>query len=135
MMDTGLWVQRDAAQIVRDAIRKHCDDPTMVRSDVPDKWTRKNKPVVVVTSDGTPEPMQSYTTEMVRVTVYARDIVQARKIMTSVDAFLMTPWYQVQALTTIDAATGLMVIKDSKSGGAGLASAVYNVRTSKISKR
>ena len=49
---TGLWAQQDAAQMVRDLLRKNADDPKMIVAHMPDRWHRGKPAVIVVESDG-----------------------------------------------------------------------------------
>lgn len=126
----GLWIQQDAAQIVRSALRKKTDSPAMFRDSLPDKWTSEKSPVVTVVSDGTPRARQSWTTETVRITVHAKDKPSARRIMAIIDGMLQTPLF-IGVMGKISPSTGIITLNDSRVGG-GTSSATYSVSTSKF---
>ncbi|PRQ10632.1 hypothetical protein C1Y63_10585 [Corynebacterium sp. 13CS0277] len=119
-----LWAQQDAAQRVRNLLRKAFKEKERVRADLPPGWTPAKGPYMTVVSDGTPHTEPGYTREVVRVTVHAHDAPTARKLLVAADAALLSP-LQVR-LYRIKAGAGLIVIKDSRVGG-WVASATYTV--------
>ena len=129
-MTQPLWTQRDAAQIIRDGLRSHSDKPNLILSQVPQGWTPDDDPVVTVISDGTPVSTRGWNKEVIRVTVHARDIPTSRKLMSAIDALLLTPM-AFSTLVQTSPSTGIIAINDSKIGG-GLSSATYNISTSKL---
>lgn len=134
-MSKELWVSEDLTQIVRDKLRFifKDEDKTIFVSDVPDKWTSSKPPVVTIQSDGQSRNEPSWTREVVRITVHAKDVPTARKIMGHVDAALLTP-LSLGVLVQIRAGGGIFALKDSKLGG-GMASATYNVVAAKVATR
>lgn len=123
------WVAQDAAQLVRDMLRKLVEDRKRIQFEVPDKWTPAAGPVVTVVSDGTPVSSRGWTREIVRVTVHGSTAVQVRKIMAAIDAALITPTRGSWGFA-ISPGTGIIVTKDSRLGG-WVSSATYNVATSR----
>ena len=126
-----MWVQADAPQMVRDRLRRvlGAKNASLVRTEMPPKWTPKNGPVVTVIPNGTPVAAGSWSEEQVLITVHARDGVQARKLMAALDAVMLSPAHF--AGLAVAAGGGLIVGKDSKLGG-WVASATYMVRTPRI---
>lgn len=122
---TGLWAQQDAAQMVRDLLRKNADDPKMIVAHMPDRWHRGKPAVIVVESDGVSRTSRGFTKEIVRIRVQAKDGPAARKLITLVDAFLTTPSPQ-RFNIAIRPATGIIAGPDSRIGG-WYASATYTV--------
>lgn len=128
-MPDGLWVQKDAPQLVRDSLRRSGIPPEIVRADLPDGWTKRKQLAVTVVGGGTPDARRGVTRENVEVRVRGADRNQVRKLLSQIDAYLSTPMaagWQMQ----ISPASGLAVVPDSKLGGhVGLA--VYQVTTSR----
>lgn len=125
------WVQPDNAQRVRDWLRKRVDGDGRIRSQVPEKWTPRDGPVVTVVSDGTPISERGYVTEIVRVTVHGVDAPSTRRLMADIDSVLLTPLARLGAGFSITPATGLIVVKDSKLGG-WVSSVTYRVTTNRV---
>lgn len=128
-----MWQQVDAPQMVRDVLRRHVPDPETVSATVPDKWTPSKGPHITVVSDGTPVSTRSWTREQVRVTVRAHDGHTARKIMTQIDALLLTP-LAAGLMASIQAGAGIIAGPDSKLGG-WVSSATYSVASHKMKGR
>lgn len=128
-MVDGLWVQKDAPQLVRDSLRRGGLPRELVRADLPDGWSKRKPMIVTVVAGGTPDARRGVTGENVEVRVRGADRNQVRKLLSSIDAYLSTPmkrgWhFQVQP------ASGLAVVPDSKLGGfVGLT--VYQITTSR----
>lgn len=130
----GIWISRDNAAYVMKRLRKIFNENDNIRASLPDGWSPRDKnkinsPMVIVTSDGTPVTNQGFTTEVVRISVYAVDIRTARQVMTRIDAVMMTPM-KMGYLTRIEPSVGVMAIKDRS--GWGLSSAAYNVTSSRV---
>lgn len=123
------WVQKDAPQLVRDRLRRVVDDPDRVRAQEM-RWTPDDPPYVTVQSDGTPVSSRGWTSELVRITVYAADRVQARRLMAFLDGYIAGPRAAGIGLS-IRAATGLILTNDSRHGGGFIASATYQVATNR----
>ena len=124
-----MWLQRDAPQMVRDALRRAGLPHETVRAELPDNWSKRKNLVVTVNGGGTPDSRRGVTGENVEVRVRAPDMHSARRMMNQIDAFLQNP-AQAGWFWQVTPATGLIVLNDSKIGGA-LASAVYTVTTSR----
>lgn len=122
---TDVWVQQDAPQMIRDKLRSFVDKPDFVRSNLPEKWTPRDGPRCVVKGNGTTVSGRAHTAESVLVTVFAEDSVRARNIMSKIDAYFRTPLSFMWGLS-IRPSTGLVVVRDSKLGGAWMASVTYH---------
>lgn len=132
-MKFELWLQQDAPQLLRDRLRDFLQDPRgeLVRAALPDKWSPRDGPMVVVTESG-PQPSETGTDqELVNVTVRARDLPTARKTLTTIDGFLTTPGLQFLGFS-ISRTRGTRPIfgPDSLVGGY-FASRVYSVGTTR----
>lgn len=127
----AVWLQQDAALKVRGRIRRAVEDPARVTTSLPKGWTIRQGPWVTVVSDGTPISGKGNTLETVRVTVHAKDLPTARRIMTSIDGLLLSP---INVLGMgIRAGAGIIAGPDSRVGGA-YASATYQVATHRKDK-
>lgn len=128
-MVDGIWVQKDAPQLVRDSLRRSGLPRNMVRADLPDGWSKRKPMVVTVVGGGTPDTRRGVTGENVEVRVRGMDRNKVRKLLASIDAYMTTPmragwFFQVKP------ASGIAVVPDSKLGGfVGLA--VYQITTSR----
>ena len=122
------WQQRDAPQLIRDRLRSVIDPPQAIQAAVPDGWTPRDPPVCTVVGDGTPTTTKGWTAEVVRVTVHARDIAAARRLMVAIDGYLLTPASRLGL--SINGSTGVIATKDSRLGGA-VSSATYTVASSR----
>ena len=120
-----LWLQRDAAATVRADLRKVIPDKGAVQAMMPAGWTPRDGPVCTVVSDGTPITNQGFTKELVRVTVRAHDGPTARRILTDIDGYLLTPAMHRWGYS-ISPSTGIIAGPDSRLGG-WMASAVYGI--------
>lgn len=114
--------------MIRDRLRRAVDPPQMVQAQVPDRWTPKDPPVCTVVSDGTPTTTRGYTAEVVRVTVHARDLPTARRLMVALDGYLLAPVNRLGL--SIKGSTGVIATKDSLLGGA-VSSATYTVASNR----
>ena len=130
-----LWLQQDAAQIVRDKLRDVIPDGAeFVRAELPEGWTPRAGPVCTVHADGSQAAPPGTDRELVRVTVRAEDQPRARRIMTEIDAFLTTPGFHFLGFSiSRNRGTGLLSGPDSLVGGY-FASATYEIATSRKRK-
>lgn len=113
----ALWVQQPADEKLRKAIRDAFGPdlpPGKIRDRMPDKWTPQDGPVVIVTSDGTTRAGNP-TRELVRVLVRASSALWARKLLSLIDGYLMSPYVLIGIPRR--PATGLIVGPDSRVGG------------------
>ena len=111
----GVFVQRDAPQALRDAIRGWVEPGLRVRSELPDGWTVKAGPTVTVVGDGTPSSSLALSAENVRVSVYAEHRPVARRLAQLIDAYLLDP--RLTRGFHISAGPGLLCVRDSDTGG------------------
>ncbi len=125
------WQQKDAAQRVRDIIRKHTPPEyhDLICDEVPKRWSPEKSILVTVTANGTPTSNRAWTTENVHVAVRSRSKPNARSIMAQIDASMIAPRELSWGLR-IKPATGLIVVPDSKFGGY-VASVTYRVSTNR----
>lgn len=122
---TDLFKQQNAAHRVMEIISQAVPDEELVRAFLPEGWTPRDGPRILVQSDGTPTSSRGWTRELVRVVVHTTDIYTARQLMERIDALLLTPGIH-RLGCPISAATGIIAIADSKVGGF-VSSATYNV--------
>lgn len=120
-----VWDAQQADRVLLERLRTVFDTPESFRTVLPHKWTPDKPPVVTVVSDGVSRSEQSFTVEMVRVSVYAESLRTARGLMEKIDSVLVTPSLR-GLLCKITPATGVFVTRNSKQGGA-VAGATYRV--------
>lgn len=108
-----MLVQKDAPLIIRRALRDVADVP--VRSELPDKWSPRDGPVIAVVGDGTPHTEKAWTRENVRVAVVASDEPTARDLAIQCDAYLLDPRNTLGL--SIFPGAGLVTVRDTKLGG------------------
>lgn len=129
-----LWMQQDAPQLIRDKLRKVLEvGSDVVRASVPNKWSPLNGqfPMITVDSDGPQRSERGTDRELVRVTCRMPDLVQSRKLMGEIDAFLTTPGFHFLGVSiSRSQGTGLITGPDSLLGGY-FASATYSVGTTR----
>lgn len=112
-----VFVQRDAPQAVRDALRSSPALPAgvRVRSELPDGWTVDDGPAVTVTGDGTPHHALASSSENVRINTYARYQPEARELAVKLDAYIQDPRIPVGFF--IDPGPGVLCVRDAQLGG------------------
>lgn len=125
-----MWKQKDSPSLILDLLRKASDNPELIRTTVPERWTPDKGLVVTVVSDGTPVSDRGHTVENVRVRVHGRDGPSVRKMATAIDGYLLTPRIANRPGCLIKAGPGLICIKDSRLGG-WQAAITYRVVTSR----
>lgn len=128
-----VWVQQDGPQRMRELLRQVMGKSweKRVRAAMPEKWTPADGPVVTVVGDGTPVAQAAWSKEAVRVTVRAESLPRARRILSEIDAYLVTPGFR--GGLGVSAGAGIIALPDSKSGGF-MASATYSVTLPKQMK-
>lgn len=100
-----------------------------VRCDLPAGWNQRDGPTVVVQSDGTPGQYAAYTAELIRITVYAASIPDARTLASCIEAYALDP-HRVEGFT-ITPAMGLSVVKDAPDSGRWLAAFTVRAATTR----
>lgn len=122
---TDLFKQQNAAHRVMEILSQAVPDEELVRAFLPEGWTPRDGPRIIVQSDGTPTSSKGWTREFVRVFCQTGDIYSARQLMERIDALLTTPGIH-RLGCPISASTGIITIPDSKLGGF-VSSATYSV--------
>lgn len=104
-----MLVQQDAVTALIEDLRAVVID-VPVRASLPDGWNQRDGPAVVVQSSGTPGQYRGHTAELVRITVYAASMPDARRLASLMEAHLMNP-RRVRGFA-ISPAVGLDVVRD-----------------------
>jgi len=113
----AVFMQRDAPQSVRDALRSSGAVPegVRVRTEIPDGWTTSQGMAVTVTSDGTPRHAIAASAENIRINTYAKYQPEARELALRLDAYILDPRNPVGFF--IEPGPGILCVRDADLGG------------------
>ena len=85
------FIQRNAPEVIRRALRGVMAKPIRVAAAIPQGWSVDDGPVVTVSSDGSPRSGRATSTENVRVNVYGKFEPEVRRAASEINAWLLNP--------------------------------------------
>lgn len=91
MTQLDYFIQRNAPEVIRRALRGVMAKPIRVAAAIPQGWSVDDGPVVTVSSDGFPRSGRATSTENVRVNVYGKFEPEVRRVASEINAWLLSP--------------------------------------------